>query len=113
MTSQRVVVATVLCGACTAECRARPGRLGVVQQLGTVEEWFTGLVWAADDPRVAKEWRRRGMAQPGERLPHFVWLVHAGETVEAYCRYHGVGVVPTADVIAARGTVSLNFTATG
>ena len=108
----RTVLATVLCGRCTNEHRREPGRLGTVEELGTVEQWAARLVWCANDPAAARGWRQRGWAPPGQHVPQFIWLDGDAEEVAAFCRHHGAGTVSTNELRNARGKLALTFRAT-
>jgi hypothetical protein len=97
-------VATVLCDLCTAQHRKEPG------VLGTVQLWDDGKVWVR---RLRRAPGDRAIADAGLRkeLYDALWVSLPPE-LRAYCRNHGEGRVSTMDVIAARGRVSVNFTAT-
>lgn len=104
-------VATILCGRCAVERRREPGRLGVV----TRDEGI--LVWRSHDPRWSKAARKLS-GDPGPRDVRT--LAHPGVSnltvpgrLRVFCRTHGPGSVATADVLAASGSMTVTFTATG
>jgi hypothetical protein len=98
-------VARVLCGLCTAEHQEEPG------VLGTVQRWDDGLVWVR---RLRRAPGDRAISEAGLRkeLHTALFVSDLPPELKAYCRHHGDGGVSTSDVRRARGTVSVNFTAT-
>jgi hypothetical protein len=99
------MVATVLCGLCTAQRQERPG------VLGTVQRWDDGKVWVRRLRRSPGD-RMIGDAGLRKELPTALWASDLPAELRAYCRHHGDGRVSASDVRGARGKVAVNFTAT-
>jgi hypothetical protein len=102
--------ATVWCGACQAERRPRPGKLGEVAEIPG------RLLWHGyHDPSAQALRNFDGQGDPPEAR-HY-WSDLSGDTPDTlpvWCsRKHGSGIVLSSAVIAARGKVFLEFTATG
>ena len=131
----RTVVATVVCGRCQDEKRAAPGILGTVERHGgSGPHWYyrdrrhrpmpvpppQGLdrlkAFFGDDVITLGSfgsvlpWQLRRTS--GEGWVHDIDHPRTVSALPAYCRYHGVGSIPTSDVIAARGNVALIHSAT-
>jgi hypothetical protein len=107
----KTTLATVLCGICAAEHRNRPGRLGTVEQWQSEPMW---LVWRPINRWLGKSARHHFGITPQDTAPLVpLWVPGTADRVLADCRYHGRGSVATSDVLAARGTIVVNFRATG
>jgi hypothetical protein len=111
------VLSTVWCGQCIAEHRPRPGRLGRVER-GFLRgnTWSDqAVVWMPSALYSRRRFRpeRRDVAQ-FEVLSDPHWRLRPPDppdVLPAWCPVHGRGVVPTAEVLAGRGSMTLTLSA--
>lgn len=105
-------LATILCGQCAG--KREPCRLGTVEAIGN------GIVlWRGRQPRMARAYRKQLGFDPVDPVEDKRTLRHPGisdlnlpDQLRAYCRVCGPGSVSPLDVLNARGSMPVPFTAT-